>query len=53
MQKYLLLLLALAIGSSAVAQQPAATTYRATERRVHDLVHTKLAVRCDHARPHL
>ncbi len=53
MQKYLLLLLALAVEASAAAQQPAVTTYRAAERRVNDLVHTKLDVRFDYAKRYL
>ena len=53
MQKYLLLLLALAIGGSVAAQQPAATTYRATVHKTNDLVHTRLDVRFDYARRYL
>ncbi|MBC8082772.1 MAG: M1 family peptidase [Hymenobacter sp.] len=53
MRKYLLLALSLAGVTSAAAQQPAATAYRATERRVNDLVHTKLDVRFDYAKRYL
>ncbi|WP_310396537.1 M1 family aminopeptidase [Hymenobacter sp.] len=53
MRKYLLLALSLAGVASAAAQNPAATAYRATERRVNDLVHTKLAVRFDYAKRYL
>ncbi|MDO7887024.1 M1 family metallopeptidase [Hymenobacter cheonanensis] len=46
---------ALALGPAltAQAQQPAAGPYRATARRVNDLVHTKLAVRFDYAKRYL
>ncbi|GAB3578869.1 M1 family metallopeptidase [Hymenobacter daeguensis] len=36
-----------------MAQQPAAAPYRATERKVNDLVHTKLNVRFDYAKRYL
>ncbi|WP_210516785.1 M1 family aminopeptidase [Hymenobacter terricola] len=53
MQKFVLLLLALVSAASATAQQPATTAYRATERQVNDLVHTRLEVRFDYARRYL
>ncbi len=53
MQKLLLFVFWFAILSPALAQQPAATTYRATPRKAHELVHTRLAVRFDYARRYL
>ncbi|WP_240731365.1 hypothetical protein [Hymenobacter radiodurans] len=41
-------LLTLAALASVSAQQPTATIYRATERRVNDLVHTKLDLQFDY-----
>ena len=50
MRKSFLLALWLGCATTATAQQPTATTYRATERKVNDLVHTKLDLRFDYAR---
>ena len=50
MRKSLLLVLWLGWAATAAAQQPTATTYRATERKVNDLVHTKLDLRFDYAK---
>ncbi|WP_071883092.1 M1 family metallopeptidase [Hymenobacter swuensis] len=49
MRQLLPLLLSAATATSTVAQSPA-TTYRATERKVNDLVHTKLDLRFDYAK---
>ena len=53
MQKSFLLILLLSRAWMALAQQPAPAPYRATPRQVHDLVHTKLAVRFDYAKRYL
>ena len=50
MRKSFLLALWLGCATTAAAQQPTATTYRATERKVNDLVHTKLDLRFDYAK---
>ncbi len=49
MRNLSLLLLSLALTTTAAAQQPA-TTYRNTPRKVNDLVHTKLDLRFDYAK---
>jgi len=53
MRKPLLLALWLGCAATAAAQQPTAATYRAAERKVNDLVHTRLDVRFDYARRYL
>jgi aminopeptidase N len=49
----LLLLLYLAGMASAAAQQPNTTPYRPAERRINDLIHTKLDVQFDYAKRYL
>jgi len=49
MRHYLLLTISLTAATAATAQTPA-TTYRAAERRVNDLVHTRLDLRFDYAK---
>ncbi|UOG73119.1 M1 family metallopeptidase [Hymenobacter tibetensis] len=53
MRNLFLLLSGLAAATTAVAQQPTATLYRATERKVNDLVHTRLDVRFDYGKRYL
>ncbi|QNE39768.1 M1 family peptidase [Hymenobacter sp. NBH84] len=50
MRNLLLLLLAFAVATPAVAQQPTDTVYRATPRKVNELVHTRLDLRFDYAK---
>ncbi|MBO3271059.1 M1 family aminopeptidase [Hymenobacter defluvii] len=50
MRNLLLLLLAFAVATPAVAQQPTDTVYRATPRKINDLVHTRLDLRFDYAK---
>ena len=50
MRKSFLLALWLGCAATAAAQQPPATTYRAAERKVNALVHTRLDLRFDYAR---
>ncbi|WP_375434044.1 M1 family aminopeptidase [uncultured Hymenobacter sp.] len=52
MRNFFLLLLVLTTAATAAAQQPT-TSYRATARKVNDLVHTKLDVRFDYAKRYL
>ncbi|MBC6609893.1 HEAT repeat domain-containing protein [Hymenobacter sp. BT507] len=48
MRNLLLLLLAFFVATPAVAQQPTDTVYRATPRKINDLVHTRLDLRFDY-----
>ena len=50
MRKSFLLAFWLGCAATAAAQQPTATTYRAAERKVNDLVHTRLDLRFDYAK---
>ncbi|SMB99922.1 Peptidase M1 membrane alanine aminopeptidase [Hymenobacter roseosalivarius DSM 11622] len=50
LHKFLPVILTLTVINSAGAQQPDATTYRATERQVNDLVHTRLDLQFDYAK---
>ncbi|MBC6698518.1 M1 family aminopeptidase [Hymenobacter puniceus] len=45
-----ILLLTISLTAAAAAAQTPATTYRATERKVNDLVHTRLDLRFDYAK---